>query len=73
MKVIRLRQSEPLKKVKSDYTQHSVMMQALPGPPLEVVQANFFLEFPVGELTRLASFGSFNEPGKWCLWGKGAF
>ena len=70
MKVIRLRQSEPLKKVQSDHTQHSVMMQALPGPPLEMVQANFFLEFPVGEFTRPASFGYFDEPGKWCLWGK---
>ncbi|AIZ44491.1 hypothetical protein QR90_15170 [Deinococcus radiopugnans] len=69
-KVVGLGQSEALKKVQRDHTQHGVMVQTLPRPPLEVVQADFFLEFPVGEFTRPASFGHFNQPEKWCLWGE---
>ncbi len=66
--VVGLRQAEPLKKVQRDHTEHGVMVQTLPGPPLEVVQADFFLQFPVGEFTRPAPFGDFNQPGKCCLW-----
>ena len=33
-----------------------------------MVQADFFLEFPVGEFTRPAPFGYFNQSEKWCLW-----
>jgi len=63
-----LGQSEPLQKEQRHQTKGGVVIQALPGAALEVVQSDFLLQFPVPEFARLTLLRRLNQGLEGCFW-----
>ena len=62
--IVGLGQSQPLQEGQGDHTQHGMVVEALPGRALEVVQADFLLQLSVSQLTCPAALGHFHSPGQ---------